>query len=415
MSELVRFNSVSKKFCKSLKKSMYYSFADSLGTFLGFFKNSHSQLRKEEFWALQDISFSLNSGDILGIVGGNGSGKSTLLRLLTGIYLPECGEISVSGRVGALIAVGAGFHPHMTGRENIYLNATILGLSSKEVSENFEKIEKFSELGDFLNAPVSTYSSGMKVKLGFAIAVHCSPDILLVDEVLSVGDISFRDKCLKKITELKDRVKGVIFISHNIEQVRSLCNRVLVLDNGKNVFDGEVIKGLTLYQEIMARKSLLIERENNKDLVIFNETSKSLKVIECRFNNSANDESGVHIVEASSVSFQIKIQLTELISHLLTNIVIRNSSGINIVWRQVKLDEKDLTSLSAGVYSLSFTLSNIHLEGGAYKIAFGFLNDKNLERYGKYTDIEGLDFLVKGTGISRGIVKSEIDWEIDRI
>jgi lipopolysaccharide transport system ATP-binding protein len=153
--------------------------------------NDTGKLRKSEFWALDDVSFELKKGETLGIMGVNGSGKSTLLRLLSGIFPPDKGRISVYGKIGSLIAVGAGFHPHMTGRENIYLNGTILGITRNEIRKKFDSIVDFAEIGDFLEAPLSTYSSGMRVRLGFAIALHCDPDILLIDEILSVGDLVF--------------------------------------------------------------------------------------------------------------------------------------------------------------------------------------------------------------------------------
>jgi lipopolysaccharide transport system ATP-binding protein len=183
-------------------------------------------LRKDEFWALDNISFNLKKGESLGIIGVNGSGKSTLLRLITGIFPPDMGRIAIRGKVGALIAVGAGFHPHMTGRENIYLNGTILGMTRKELNEKMDEIISFADIGDFLDAPVNTYSSGMRVRLGFAIAVHCEPDILLVDEILSVGDLAFRNKSMRKMAEFREKANALIFISHNLEQVRNLCSKV---------------------------------------------------------------------------------------------------------------------------------------------------------------------------------------------
>lgn len=191
-----------------------------------------SSLRSSEFWALQGINFELKRGQCLGLIGQNGSGKSTLLRLLAGIFPPDTGEIVVRGRVGAMIALGAGFHPHMTGRENVFLNGAILGLNRREISERFDEIVAFAELGDFIDAPVATYSSGMTVRLGFAIAAHTSPELLIIDEVFAVGDLGFRVKCLNKIEKL---IKGcsVVFVSHSMTQIAAIANRVMVLDHGQ--------------------------------------------------------------------------------------------------------------------------------------------------------------------------------------
>jgi len=179
----IKVDHVSKKYCKSLKRAMVYGVTDIGRNTLGL--SSHSEnLRKHEFWAVDDISFEVRKGETLGIIGSNGSGKTTLLKMLNGIFWPDKGKITINGRVGALIEVGAGFHPLLTGRENVYINAAILGMTKEEVDEKFDSIIEFADIGDFLDTPVKFYSSGMYVRLGFAVAVHCEPDILLVDEVL---------------------------------------------------------------------------------------------------------------------------------------------------------------------------------------------------------------------------------------
>jgi lipopolysaccharide transport system ATP-binding protein len=188
---LIKVEGLHKKFCQSLKRSMFYGTIDATKSMLGLpIKNA--DLRKKEFWALQDINFELKQGEKVGVLGANGSGKSTLLRLLNGVFPPDVGKITLNGRIGALIAVGAGFHPHMTGRENIYLNGTILGMTRKEIEKKFNEIVDFAEIGDFIDSPVATYSSGMTVRLGFSIAVHGKVEIMLVDEILAVGDLAFQ-------------------------------------------------------------------------------------------------------------------------------------------------------------------------------------------------------------------------------
>ena len=188
-------------------------------------------LRKDEFWALQNISFDLKRGEVLGLIGPNGCGKTTLLKIIAGIFPPDQGEIAIRGRTGALIALGAGFHPHMTGRENIYLNAAILGLRREEIDACFQAIIDFAGIGPFIDAPVSTYSSGMKVKLGFAIAINVRADLLLIDEVLAVGDIGFKIKCLNAIRKLMSDT-AVVFVSHSMQFVSQFCNRIAVMEGG---------------------------------------------------------------------------------------------------------------------------------------------------------------------------------------
>lgn len=230
---VISVKGLAKKFCKNLRRSMTYGIVDLTKDLFGIMPDT-TRLRKDEFWAIEEVSFELKKGEVLGVIGVNGAGKSTLLRLLAGIFPPDKGEVSICGRVGALIAVGAGFHPLMTGRENIYLNGTILGMSCKELDENFNDIVDFAEIGDFLDAPVSTYSSGMRVRLGFAIATAIQPDILIVDEVLAVGDAGFRTKALNRMRERFSQ-SAVIFVSHNMPEVARISSRVLLVNAGRGI------------------------------------------------------------------------------------------------------------------------------------------------------------------------------------
>ena len=191
-------------------------------------------LKENEFWALQDISFQVCKGDSLGIIGPNGAGKSTILKLLCGIMNPTKGHMKVNGKLSALIEVGAGFHQDLTGRENIYLNGTILGMKKKEIDKKFDEIVEFSGVSEFIDTPVKRYSSGMYARLGFSVAAHVEPDILIVDEVLSVGDILFQNKCIEKMKEIEGSgTTTIIFVSHNLESVAELCGTTLLLDYGK--------------------------------------------------------------------------------------------------------------------------------------------------------------------------------------
>ena len=194
--------------------------------------SGNGELSRREFWALQNINFSIEKGDVLGIIGPNGSGKSTILKLISGIMRPSRGQMNIEGRISSLIEVGAGFHPDLTGRENIFLNATILGMRKDEIKGKYDEIVDFAGLKDFIDTPVKRYSSGMYARLGFAVAAHVDPDILLVDEVLSVGDLRFQEKCLKKMLSFKDQGTTVIFISHNLEAVSILCPKTAYLVNG---------------------------------------------------------------------------------------------------------------------------------------------------------------------------------------
>ncbi len=243
---LIKAESVSKKFSSRLKTAMKYGIIDIAKDFLGLPARS-DRLRAQEFWSVDDVSFEVRRGECLGLVGPNGAGKSTLLKMLNGIIMPDRGRIEINGRVGALIEVGAGFHPLLTGRENIYINGTIMGLGKKEIDRKFDSIIAFAELDDFIDTPVSYYSSGMYVRLGFAIAAHLEPDVLLIDEVLAVGDIGFRAKCINAIGEIT-RNTAVIFVSHAMPQIARMCSDVCTLKSGRIAYKGkDVPKGIDSY------------------------------------------------------------------------------------------------------------------------------------------------------------------------
>lgn len=239
---------VSKKFCKHLRRSMAYGIKELTQNLLGISPGT-TALRKDEFWAIKDVSFDLRRGEVLGLIGMNGSGKTTLLRLLAGIFPSDKGEILVRGKVGALIAVGAGFHGYMTGRENIYLNGSILGMKRKEIDNKLQSIVDFADIGDFLDAPVATYSSGMRIRLGFAIATAQKPDLLLLDEILAVGDRRFIAKCYDRIGDV--RANGAtVFVSHNMVQINRICTSVLLVEKGQAAYYKNVQEGIRKYNTL---------------------------------------------------------------------------------------------------------------------------------------------------------------------
>ena len=205
-------------------------------------------LREGDFLALDGISLTVRRGETLGVIGRNGAGKSTLLKLMSRVTAPTTGEIDLYGRVSSLLEVGTGFNPQMTGRENVYLNGAFLGMSKREVSEKLDTIIEFSEVGEFIDTPVKRYSSGMKVKLGFAVAAQLRCEIMLMDEVLAVGDAAFRAKCVAVLREAaREEGRTVLFVSHNMESVRALCERCIVLEKGRLVFDGPTGDAIAIY------------------------------------------------------------------------------------------------------------------------------------------------------------------------
>jgi len=227
---IVEVDAVSKRFVIRKEKSL----KERVVNF------GRSNRHKDDFWALRDVAFDIAAGTSVALMGANGSGKSTLLKVIGGIIRPTSGEVRRRGRVAALLELGAGFHSDLTGRENVYLNAAILGLNVKETDRHFDSILDFSEIADFIDTQVKFYSSGMYVRLAFAIAVHIDPDLLLVDEVLAVGDESFQKKCIAKIDEFQQEGRTIVLVSHSAEQVKQVCDRGVVLAHGRTIFDGKV-------------------------------------------------------------------------------------------------------------------------------------------------------------------------------
>ena len=217
-------------------------------------------------WALRDLSFEVNPGEVLGIIGPNGSGKTTTLKLLSRITFPTEGHINMHGRVASLIELGAGFHAELTGRENVYLNGTILGLSRKEIAARFDDIVGFAELERFIDTPVKRYSSGMYARLGFSVAIHVSPDILLVDEVLAVGDQAFQNRCFERMRQMRSADRALVFISHNMFAVRALCTKVLFLKHGKPIAMGTPDEAIRAYQNFSAQEETRAEQTPDSTL-----------------------------------------------------------------------------------------------------------------------------------------------------
>ena len=362
---VIKIDNVCKKYCKSLKRSMLYGIKDIARNTIGL--SSHSdKLRKNEFWALDDVSFEVKKGETLGIIGPNGSGKTTLLKLLNGIFWPDKGKISIKGNVGALIAVGAGFHPLLTGRENIYINAAILGMTKEETDKKFDAIVEFADIGDFLDVPVKHYSSGMFVRLGFAVAVHCEPDILLVDEVLSVGDMEFRKKCAEKIQEIK-RKTVTVFVSHNIRQVSRICDRAILLWNGVVEQIGPADKVVNTY----TNKN--IYRPTGQDDILILEAIDAIKTVEAVMYDQDNKETRT-VELGKTVVIRINIESEEIINDVLCSVSIISPEGSIVTF----INTEDFPfSLQIGENLLECYIKELRLIPGIYSLKI-----KSKSKYG---------------------------------
>ena len=255
----IRFEHVAKKY--NIRERGYRSLREDIFRFFNQFtsqltNNQSDSMNKGEFYALKDVSFEIAQGEVIGIIGPNGAGKTTILKLLAKVTLPTEGKVYTNGRIAAMIELGAGFHPELTGRENIYLNGSIMGMKKAEINKKFDEIVEFSELEKFIDTPLKRYSTGMKARLGFSVVAHIDPAILLIDEVLSVGDIPFQEKCINKMEEFRNRRTSIIFVSHNLESVTRLCKRTILLDDGKIIMDCNTNEAIANYFKVISQRQI---------------------------------------------------------------------------------------------------------------------------------------------------------------
>jgi lipopolysaccharide transport system ATP-binding protein len=310
----------------------------------------------EEFWALKNVSFEVARGEVVGIVGGNGAGKSTLLKILSRITEPTEGQIRIDGRVASLLEVGTGFHPELTGRENIFLNGAILGMRKGEIKEKFDEIVAFAEVERFLDTPVKHYSSGMYVRLAFAVAAHLEPDILVVDEVLAVGDAAFQKKCLGKMREVSGQHgRTVLFVSHNMAAIEALCSRALLLDSGQLGRDGLAFEVVKDHLQNMMNGTAFVLRDGQTRFI------KCLKMTDKDGTPTTAFQIG------DSVSFDIELFSPELVEQPRLGISIHTPSGERIVTLHTHIQQTQDWSFS-GRMRLRAVWNNIPLNTGEYRV-----------------------------------------------
>ena len=379
---LVKAEGLSKKFCKDLKTSLWYGVKDLVS---GVTSNTKErQLRPKEFWAVKDINFELRRGECLGLIGHNGAGKSTLLKILNGLINPDAGKVTIKGRVGALIELGAGFNPILSGRENIYNNGAVLGFSKKEIDAKVEDVIDFAEIREFIDMPVRNYSSGMKVRLGFAVAAQMEPDVLIIDEVLAVGDIGFRIKCMNRIQELMKSC-CVIFVSHSMAQVSMVSTSIILLDKGGIEYIGDNTgKGIEKY--------LAKFTSNNKQIL----SSKNVSLIDIKLsassNDYVNDQLSIHTGE------QLMVEGTLEVKNTVKEIKVR--LGIfNIEQRLVAEVDSDqgikCYQNKNGIIRFKVAIDNLHLRYGKYTIHLHVTDCYTKKKLLRHSDVA--TFLVKNT------------------
>lgn len=353
---IIEVKSLSKKYTLG-ERQPYYSFRDTIsGVFHTPFKKE--KLEKDEFWALKDVSFDIYQSDVVGVIGRNGAGKSTLLKILSQITPPTEGEVKLRGRVASLLEVGTGFHPELTGRENIYLNGAILGMKRWEINKKFKEIVDFSEIEKFLDTPVKHYSSGMYMRLAFSVAAHLEPEILIIDEVLAVGDAQFQKKCLGKMSEVSKQGRTVIFVSHNMSAVEHLCEKAIFLENGMVKTIGPVKQIIDIYNKnvVESKNGIWINKKQNNEAFID-------QISICDVNDIQKNS----FIRSEKIKIKIKLNTLTSIKRLKVGFDLLKDD--EVVFRAEQVDGKLIDNFDSDKsYEFICTIPNNFLNVGNYLI-----------------------------------------------
>jgi len=357
-----------------------------------------------EFWALRDVSFEIKKGETVGIIGRNGSGKSTLLQMICGTLNPTSGSIQTNGRIAALLELGSGFNPEFTGRENVYLNAAVLGLSREEIDTRFDDIAAFAEIGDFMEQPVKTYSSGMYVRLAFAVSVHVDPEILVVDEALAVGDIQFQMKCIDRMEEVRSRGTTILFVTHSLEQVKRFCTSAVWIDKGNVRLTGDSNYVCDQFRDsslAMLETDTEHEAASERPLLSGDKTPAFIKLVEVSATNLAPFDS-----LAVRVTYSVG---DRALPRLLVGVAIKDVSGTYIFGPNTHLEGIEIQQ-TAGVHLIEYSIPRLPLLTGTYLIDVGLFSDAGLvclDYIGSAAKI-----CVVAEYFSEGLVYIEHEWKI---
>ena len=329
-----------------------------------------SRTTRSPLWAVRDVSFEVGEGQVLGIIGRNGSGKSTLLRMLAGVTAPTEGRVAVRGRIAPLIAVGVGFHQELTGRENVYVNGTVLGLTRRQVDQRFDEVVDFAEIEPFIDTPVKFYSSGMFVRLGFAVSVLADPDVLIVDEVLSVGDVAFQLKCVDRMAEIQKTGATIVVVSHNMAAIRNLCPRAIVLHSGTVRHDGDTEKAISLYHQLLAEDRDLDDQLGARPQFSADREFDLRAQIEQLDLLDAGGGSTRHVGSTEEVTFVVQARFVAPTEGPMIGISVTSGSGVHVYGDSA-------SPFSETVYRVGDVLRasirmKMALASGTYSCAVGF-------------------------------------------
>ncbi|SDA96363.1 lipopolysaccharide transport system ATP-binding protein [Algoriphagus alkaliphilus] len=417
LKSVIKVQNLSKRYRIGLEEKHSETLAGQIGNILKSpfqnFKKLQQMSRFGEedesvFWALNDINFQVKEGEVLGIIGKNGAGKSTLLKILSQITQPTSGKIEIHGRVASLLEVGTGFHPELSGRENIYMNGTILGMTRREIDSKLDEIIDFSGIEKFIDTPVKFYSSGMNVRLGFSVAAHLEPEILIIDEVLAVGDFEFQAKCLGKMRDVSRQGRTVLFVSHNLEAVKTLCDRAILLENGHIVFDNLAIDTVKFY---LKKNSFSLNSMNW--IPIKRPGNEWLRVNKIEISNKGFQENGfferMHdltlITEFELLKNSIATNLSMFICSDTGEIIFNSYSQLPV------------PILNKGVYSSTCIIPGGLLNDGSFTITMLFVKDTSIIMFSleNVLRFELVDTEIRGTGWHGkfpGYVRPKLDFKI---
>src|SRR3989338_7679460 len=403
----IEVQGISKKYCRSIKRSMLYGMMD-IGRNICRLSSYSGTLRSKEFWAVDNISFEIKRGESFGLIGPNGSGKTTLLQMINGIFWPDKGKIAVRGKISALIAVGAGFHPMLTGRENIYVNGAILGMGKKEIDRKFEAIIDFADIGDFLDSPVKHYSSGMYVRLGFAVAVHCEPNILLVDEVLAVGDKDFQMKCYQRMNQIRKQGTTIILVTHNEYTIREYTTRCLYLSDGKERFVGSSEEGIGLYiKDILEQRS---QRTKIKDPGKSYNRNKA-ELLPVKFLDSNGQE--IHFLESGQeLNIQLDCIFHERLNNPIFGVNFYNNLGFMYCVNS-DYENQNFNGNIRGKVRINIHIPHFYLPASNY-LCSTVIADESPENLIDWHNM-AYKFVVGRAQNARGSIKLPTQWEIKMI
>jgi ABC-type polysaccharide/polyol phosphate transport system ATPase subunit len=360
--------------------------------------------RRSDLWALRDVSLEVKRGESVGVIGRNGAGKSTMLQILAGVTAPTEGSMSVRGRLAPLVSVGVGFHPELTGRENVYVNGTILGLKRAEIDARFDSIVEFAELGRFIDTPVKFYSSGMYVRLGFSVAVQAEPDILIIDEVLAVGDMAYQVKCFDRMKEIRKLGTTIVLVSHNLAGIQLMCERTVVLEQGQLVFDGRTGEGLAVYHDLMDTAVVDADADLVKEGVpreVGFAEIESFRLLDSSRQQVSSVPSGTDII------FEVRTRFLRDIENPVFNIVIVNADGLLVYKEPTYLHHTGL--FKAGEVITCDIRLRADMPNGTYS-AQTMIQNSELTR--AYDRVRPISFFVAGRGMVRGAADFRARFEL---